>query len=168
MANLLTTGRTQGGSTITQQLVKNTLLTQEKSYTRKIKEWVLAIKIDKSMSKDKIFEVCNKNLSENGIAYISYNTLPGWNMVRTVRDMMMYHAKGFVSPLDKVAQARALLAFVKESLEGQDTPYAKMLSQEAELLSKQGDHYIRHEHLEDNNNPKRFLKKKSGSGGLNI
>lgn len=101
--------------------------------------------------RDKIFEICNKNLSENGIAYISYNTLPGWNTVRTVRDMMMYHAKGFVSPLDKVAQARALLAFVKESLEGQDTPYAKMLSQEAELLSKQGDHYIRHEHLEDNN-----------------
>ena len=101
--------------------------------------------------RNKIFEICNKNLSENGIAYISYNTLPGWNTVRTVRDMMMYHAKGFVSPLDKVAQARALLAFVKESLEGQDTPYAKMLSQEAELLSKQGDHYIRHEHLEDNN-----------------
>ncbi|MEA0970527.1 Methyltransferase domain-containing protein [Candidatus Megaera venefica] len=100
---------------------------------------------------DKIFEICNKNLSENGIAYISYNTLPGWNMIRTVRDMMMYHAKSFVSPLDKIAQARALLAFVKESLEGQDTPYAKMLSQEAELLSKQRDHYIRHEYLEDNN-----------------
>lgn len=100
---------------------------------------------------DKIFEICNKNLSENGIAYISYNTLPGWNMVRTVRDMMLYHAKGFVSPLDKVAQARALLDFVKDSLEGQDTPYAKMLSHETELLSKQADHYIRHEYLEDNN-----------------
>ncbi len=49
-------GRTQGGSTITQQLVKNTLLTQERSYTRKIKEWVLAIKIDRALSKDKIFE----------------------------------------------------------------------------------------------------------------
>src|SRR3989338_11690957 len=44
--NYLSTGRTQGGSTITQQLVKNTLLTTEKSYTRKIKEWVLSIKID--------------------------------------------------------------------------------------------------------------------------
>lgn len=100
---------------------------------------------------DKIFEICNKNLSENGIAYISYNTLPGWNIVRTVRDMMMYHAKGFISPIDKITEARALLAFVKDSLEGQDTPYAKMLSQEAELLSKQGDHYIRHEYLEDHN-----------------
>lgn len=56
LSNIFSTGRTQGGSTITQQLVKNTLLTQEKSYTRKIKEWVLAVKIDKSIPKDKILE----------------------------------------------------------------------------------------------------------------
>jgi 1A family penicillin-binding protein len=56
LSNLLGGGRTQGGSTITQQLVKNTLLTQEKSYTRKIKEWVLSIKIDNTLPKEKILE----------------------------------------------------------------------------------------------------------------
>ncbi|MEI7709262.1 MAG: transglycosylase domain-containing protein [bacterium] len=56
LANFFGGGKTQGGSTITQQLVKNTLLTSEKSYTRKIKEWVLAIKIDNSIPKDKILE----------------------------------------------------------------------------------------------------------------
>lgn len=101
--------------------------------------------------KDKILEISSKNLSPSGVAYISYNTLPGWNMIRTIRDMMRYHAKGFVNPKDKVVQARALLSFVKESLEGQDTPYSKMLAQEAELLSKHGDAYIRHDHLEDDN-----------------
>lgn len=45
---------TQGGSTITQQLVKNTLLTQERSISRKIKEWVLAIKLERIMTKDQI------------------------------------------------------------------------------------------------------------------
>ena len=54
--NIFGGGKTQGGSTITQQLVKNTLLTQEKSYTRKIKEWVLAVKIDNSIPKEKILE----------------------------------------------------------------------------------------------------------------
>ena len=49
-------GKTQGGSTITQQLVKNALLTQKKTIARKIKEWVLAIKIDQSMPKEKILE----------------------------------------------------------------------------------------------------------------
>ncbi|OGI71435.1 hypothetical protein A3B84_02660 [Candidatus Nomurabacteria bacterium RIFCSPHIGHO2_02_FULL_35_13] len=57
LSNLLnSTGKTQGGSTITQQLVKNALLTQKKTIARKIKEWVLAIKIDKSIPKEKILE----------------------------------------------------------------------------------------------------------------
>ncbi len=57
LSNLFNTGnKTQGGSTITQQLVKNTLLTQKQTITRKIKEWVLAIKIDNSMPKEKILE----------------------------------------------------------------------------------------------------------------
>ena len=50
----LTGKKVQGGSTITQQLIKNTLLTSEVSISRKIKEWILAIKLEKVMSKDDI------------------------------------------------------------------------------------------------------------------
>ncbi len=100
---------------------------------------------------EKILEVSAKNLSENGIAYISYNTLPGWNMIRTIRDMMLYHAKNFTNPQEKVSQARLLLDFVKESLVGQETPYANILRQEAQLLANQNDSYLMHEHLEDDN-----------------
>ncbi len=57
LANLFNDeGKTQGGSTITQQLVKNTLLTQKKTIARKIKEWVLSIRIEGSMPKEKILE----------------------------------------------------------------------------------------------------------------
>ncbi len=44
----------QGGSTITQQVVKNSLLTTEKSITRKLKEWVIAIKLERIMTKEEI------------------------------------------------------------------------------------------------------------------
>lgn len=44
----------QGGSTITQQVTKSFLLSPEKSYTRKIKEAILAYRIDKSFTKDEI------------------------------------------------------------------------------------------------------------------
>jgi 1A family penicillin-binding protein len=44
----------QGGSTITQQVVKNSLLTNERSLTRKIKEWILAIRLEQVMNKDQI------------------------------------------------------------------------------------------------------------------
>lgn len=44
----------QGGSTITQQVVKNALLTNERKISRKIKEWVLAIKLEKIATKEQI------------------------------------------------------------------------------------------------------------------
>ncbi len=62
-------GKTQGGSTITQQLVKNTLLTQRKSYIRKMKEWILAIKIDRSMPKEKILEYYLNEVPYGGNVY---------------------------------------------------------------------------------------------------
>lgn len=50
----LSGGKIQGGSTITQQIIKQTLLTSERTVTRKIKEWILAIKLEKVMNKDEI------------------------------------------------------------------------------------------------------------------
>ena len=49
--------RAQGASTITQQVAKNFLLSSERSYTRKIKEALLALKIERTYSKDKILEL---------------------------------------------------------------------------------------------------------------
>ncbi len=57
ISNLKTGTMSQGGSTITQQLVKNAFLTNEKTYIRKIKEVILAIKMEKNYSKDKILEL---------------------------------------------------------------------------------------------------------------
>jgi len=47
----------QGGSTITQQVVKNSLLTRDRTLTRKIKELILAVKLEKAMTKDQILNV---------------------------------------------------------------------------------------------------------------
>lgn len=48
------TGQKIGGSTLTQQLVKNVLLTSEKTYSRKIKEFLLAVQIESRYNKDEI------------------------------------------------------------------------------------------------------------------
>ncbi len=57
---------TQGGSTITQQVIKNNLLTQEKSFTRKIAEILLAPSVEEKFGKDKIMEFyCNSNYYGN-------------------------------------------------------------------------------------------------------
>ncbi|SCY78191.1 penicillin-binding protein 1A [Microvirga guangxiensis] len=50
-------GRPQGASTITQQVAKNLLLSREQTYTRKLKEILLAFRIEESFSKDRILEL---------------------------------------------------------------------------------------------------------------
>jgi 1A family penicillin-binding protein len=54
LVNLLTFDFSQGGSTITQQVVKNSLLTREKTVSRKLKEWILALKLERTLEKDAI------------------------------------------------------------------------------------------------------------------
>ncbi|MCW2666916.1 MAG: Peptidoglycan glycosyltransferase, partial [Frankiales bacterium] len=49
-------GVQQGGSTITQQYAKNAFLTQQRTYTRKIKEVFISLKMSQTVSKDKILE----------------------------------------------------------------------------------------------------------------
>jgi 1A family penicillin-binding protein len=65
----LQTGSIQGGSTITQQLVKNTLLTPEKTITRKIKELILSVGVEANYTKDQILEMYLNEVSYGGTAY---------------------------------------------------------------------------------------------------
>lgn len=55
--NIFFRGRLQGGSTLTQQLVKNVLLTPERTIFRKIREFILAIQIERKYSKDEILQM---------------------------------------------------------------------------------------------------------------
>ena len=57
IVDIMTMNFTQGGSTITQQVIKNSLLTPEKTIKRKLKEWILAIKLERSTNKDFILNL---------------------------------------------------------------------------------------------------------------
>lgn len=69
LADALGGSLTQGGSTITQQVVKNTLLTSKKSVIRKIHEWILAIRLEQHYSKDEILETYLNNVPYGGTLY---------------------------------------------------------------------------------------------------
>jgi penicillin-binding protein 1C len=62
-------GELSGGSTITQQLVKNALLSSEKTLIRKIREIVLSIGVELTFSKDQILEMYLNEVSYGGTAY---------------------------------------------------------------------------------------------------
>lgn len=62
-------GRVVGGSTLTQQLVKTALLTNEKSLTRKFKEFVLSLQIERTFTKDEILEMYLNEVPYGGTAH---------------------------------------------------------------------------------------------------
>lgn len=65
----LQTESTQGGSTITQQLVKNTLLSSERTFVRKIKELVLSLEVEYLFTKDEILSMYFNEVGYGGTAY---------------------------------------------------------------------------------------------------
>lgn len=69
LSRLITTGRAEGGSTLTQQLVKNVLLTDNRTITRKIKELVLSLEIERKYSKDQILQMYLNEVPYGGTAW---------------------------------------------------------------------------------------------------
>jgi len=67
--NIVLYRRLQGGSTLTQQLVKNVLLSSERTLPRKIKEFILAVQIERKYSKDEIFQMYLNEAPYGGTAW---------------------------------------------------------------------------------------------------
>jgi len=69
LSKTVTIGRAEGGSTITQQLVKNSLLTSERTIRRKAQELLLTIIVESVYSKDQILEMYLNTIPYGGTAY---------------------------------------------------------------------------------------------------
>ncbi len=69
LVDLFTFSASQGGSTITQQVVKNTLLTNTKSIERKLEEWVLSLKLERVLTKAQILELYLNQAPYGGSVY---------------------------------------------------------------------------------------------------
>lgn len=69
IANINSGSFGQGGSTITQQVVKNSLLTADKKISRKLKEWVLAVRLEQVLSKTAILNIYLNDTPYGGTIY---------------------------------------------------------------------------------------------------
>jgi len=105
--------------------------------------------------RDKVLAICHDHLAPGGVAYVSYNTLPGWRIRGMIRDMMVYHSSQFEGATAKVQQARALLDFLAQSVPTQ-LPYGMTLRQELDVIRNEPDAYLFHDHLEEVNEPVYF------------
>ena len=112
---------------------------------------------------DKILDICRQNLSSNGVAYVSYNTYPGWHMLKAIRDMMRYHTRQISEPQTRVTEARAFVDFLAKSVSTEDTPHSSFLNayvnfyqHEIKRSRLKSDALLTHDELAEINDPLYF------------
>ncbi|MEW5989702.1 MAG: class I SAM-dependent methyltransferase, partial [Chloroflexota bacterium] len=113
--------------------------------------------------RDQLLAICRQNLSANGVAYVSYNTYPGWHLLGMVREMLLYYTRAETDPHQRAAKARELLAFLAESVTAENSAYGTFLEAYTTLLQKQlahaqprDDSLLLHDELETYNDPVYF------------
>ena len=109
--------------------------------------------------KDAILKVVRENLSQNGVAFISYNVYPGWKIKDVVRDLMLLAAKDKDSTEERLKAAKEALLVYKEVLLTRNDekfesvmPVKSLINWIDDILSKD-DFYVAHEFLEEINDP---------------
>ncbi|EYF02885.1 methyltransferase regulatory domain-containing protein [Chondromyces apiculatus] len=92
-----------------------------------------------------ILTLCRALLAPMGVAYLSYNTLPGWHLRGALRDLMLREIPAQGTPEARLAAAREVLGLLGHapSLDGARA----WLHEELRLLARMSDAYLFHEHL---------------------
>ncbi|MBL9205827.1 MAG: class I SAM-dependent methyltransferase [Opitutaceae bacterium] len=101
--------------------------------------------------RERILNICDTLLTDNGVAYISYNALPGWHMRGMIRDMMLFHTAQFPDIQQRIGQSRALVKFLVDSVPTENNPYGQFLKNELTAMQGWQDGYLRHDFLEEEN-----------------
>lgn len=107
--------------------------------------------------KDKILSICNVNLSDNGIAYVSYNTYPGWKRLEQLRDIMLYSEKRAMDQnlLERTLYTKNVLKMVADTMNSDErsrTQSDYKINNIHRVLNS-NDYYVAHEYLETFNDP---------------
>lgn len=103
-----------------------------------------------------LWTLCQKLLTTQGIAYLSYNAYPGCYQRRMLREMMLYHVQQFQQPLDKVYQARAFLKLLDQTLSTQNKEPGSLRDEIGQLMHVRDDSSLFHDDLSAINEPRYF------------
>ncbi len=104
--------------------------------------------------KDRLLQLCARALAPDGIAYLSYNVHPGWGLLGSLRAIIRAELAQVSDPR---AHARRLLPALQRAFAGQDTPYAKLMSEALTGMQAKSEALLFHDELEIVNDPVTFL-----------
>ena len=107
--------------------------------------------------KDKLLDIISNHLADNGIAYVSYNTYPGWHTMEEVRQLMLFANRGHDESThkEKVLRGKTVGSLVGAQILNYDNlkeRNSKFLGALRSVMQKD-DYYVGHDHLEPHNDP---------------
>jgi methyltransferase-like protein/2-polyprenyl-3-methyl-5-hydroxy-6-metoxy-1,4-benzoquinol methylase len=116
--------------------------------------------------REHLLRICRNSLAPHGIAFVSYNTFPGCHLRNMLREIMLFHVRGFDAADEKVRQAQALVKFL---VEAQDTgdEYRLWMKAELETIRGHDDGHLYHDELADISEPfyfTQFIERASAHG----
>ena len=112
--------------------------------------------------KDKLLDIISNHLADNGIAYVSYNTYPGWHTMEEVRQLMLFANRGHdeLTHKEKVLRGKTVGSLVVSHILNYDNlkeRNSKFLGALRSVMQKD-DYYVGHDHLEPHNDPCYFYQ----------
>ena len=107
--------------------------------------------------KDKLLDIISNHLADNGIAYVSYNTYPGWHTMEEVRQLMLFANRGHDESThkEKVLRGKTVGSLIGAQILNYDNlkeRNSKFLGALRSVMQKD-DYYVGHDHLEPHNDP---------------
>ena len=112
--------------------------------------------------KEALLRLIDEHLAEDGIAYVSYNTYPGWHTMEEVRQLMMFsnRDKAQFNHKEKVLHGKTIGSIVGSQILKYDNlkeRNSKFLGALRSVMQKD-EYYVGHDHLEPNNDPVYFYQ----------
>ena len=122
--------------------------------------------------KEALLRLIDEHLAEDGIAYISYNTYPGWHTMDEVRQLMMFsnRDKAQFNHKEKVLHGKTIGSIVGSHILKYDNlkeRNSKFLGALRSVMQKD-EYYVGHDHLEPNNDPVYFYQFNDHLGAHNL
>ena len=105
---------------------------------------------------ERVLAIASEVLAPNGVAYVSYNALPGCHVRNAMRQMMRWHVREMEEPAERINQARSLVRFLKE-LARLRPVFSAILDETLEYQEGQEDAVLFHDDLAEVNEPLLFV-----------